>query len=341
MIHRMNISLEKGSKKFFCPNCRKKTFVRYKDNQLNQYLDFEFGRCDRENKCNYHNKPNFQYTNLERINYIKSTVRRLVHFDFDTFKITLEKERYKYNVFLNNLIENVLYPFILSDLSKVISIYRLGTIINGYRSGAITFPFIDINQNIRTIQVKQFDKSNHTIGTDFLHSMIEKDYKRKNNPLPMWLRDYIDQDKRITCLFGEHLLTKYPNNPIALVEAPKTAIYGTLYFGFPEESLNNMIWLAVYNKSSFSFDKLKVLKGREVYVFPDLSKDNQTYNEWKDKANSYERQLPNTRFIFSDLLERYATEEQKVNGLDLADFLIVQDWRNFRSSEKCEVSEKQ
>lgn len=328
----MQFQLEKGSKKFNCPNCGKKTFVRYIDSSNGEYLNYDFGRCDRESKCQYHNKPCIERNTIESYNIPQPIVSKEVfHFDYEVFKATIQSERYKCNVFVQNLIKNVLYPFKISDLNNVISIYRLGTIIKGYRSGAVTFPFIDFNQNIRAVQVKQFDVNNHTIGTDFLHSIIEKHFVSNNKPLPNWLGAYIEQDKRITCLFGEHLLSKYPNNPIALVEAPKTAIYGTLYFGSPSDNENNMIWLAVYNKSSFSFDKLKVLKGRDVYVFPDLSNDKQTYNEWQEKALNYEKQLSNTRFIFSDVLERYATEEQKQNGLDLADFLIIQNWRIFRN----------
>jgi len=114
-----------------------------------------------------------------------------------------------------------------------------------------------------------------------------------------------------------------------LVEAPKTAVYGTLYFGLPETP-ESLIWLAVYNKSSFSFDKLKVLQGRFVYVFPDLSKDGNTFKEWETKAKEYESRLPGTRFIFSDLLEQLATPEQKEQGADIADVLITKDWRDFR-----------
>jgi hypothetical protein len=147
--------------------------------------------------------------------------------------------------------------------------------------------------------------------------------------LPKWLEAYIKQDKRITCLFGEHLLSKYHSNPIALVEAPKTAIYGTLYFGLPETP-ESLIWLAVYNKGSFKFDKLKVLQGRFVYVFPDLSKDGNTFNDWKTDAKDYESKLTGTKFIFSDLLEQLAPEIDKNKGKDIADYLIKQDWRLFR-----------
>ena len=200
---------------------------------------------------------------------------------------------------------------------------------NGYRAGANTFPFIDLNNNVRAIQVKQFDENNHTTATDFLHSIIEKHHTQNNKPLPKWLEAYIKQDKRITCLFGEHLLSKYHSNPIALVEAPKTAIYGTLYFGLPETP-ESLIWLAVYNKGSFKFDKLKVLQGRFVYVFPDLSKDGNTFNDWKTDAKDYESKLTGTKFIFSDLLEQLAPEIDKNKGNDIADYLIKQDWRPFR-----------
>jgi hypothetical protein len=258
-----------------------------------------------------------------------------VFFDFDTFKKTLEPERYEHNIFIQNLFYSVKYPFDIDEVTKVIQLYRLGTVNKGYRAGAVTFPFIDVNDNIRAIQVKQFDKSNHTTGTDFLHSIIEKSYTSKNKPLPFWLSSYKDQEKKVSCLFGEHLLNRYKGNPVALVEAPKTAVYGTLYFGIPETP-DSLIWLAVYNKSSFSFEKLKVLQGRKILVFPDLSKDGNTFNEWQSKAKEYETKMTGTRFVFSDLLEQLAPKHDKTNGYDIADYLIKQDWRPFRNQFKNE-----
>ena len=57
LMETFKYSLDKTSKKFKCPNCLKSTFVRYVDTETNNYLSDEFGRCDRESKCNYHHAP--------------------------------------------------------------------------------------------------------------------------------------------------------------------------------------------------------------------------------------------------------------------------------------------
>lgn len=345
--------LEKGSKKFVCPNCGKKSLKRYIDIETGDYLPEQYGRCDHENSCvpHYHLNPYLdgyakaiwrqeqgdrsKLPNIWKPQQPKMTPPpkpEPVYFDFETFKQTLQPERYEKNTFIQNLLQRVQFPFETDDVTHVVQLYRLGTVANGYRAGANTFPFIDIKGNVRAIQVKQFNERNHTTGTDFLHSIIEKHHTLNNNPLPEWLKAYIKQDKRISCLFGEHLLSKYPANPVALVEAPKTAVYGTLYFGLPETP-ESLIWLAVYNKSSLSFDKLKVLQGRTVLVFPDLSKDGSTFIEWEGKIKEYEKRLPGTRFAFSDLLEQLATPELREQGADVADVLTTMDWRPFRKRD--------
>jgi hypothetical protein len=351
--------LEKSSKKYECPNCNKKTFVYYINTETDDYLPQQYGRCDRESKCSYHLSPysdGYAKTSLQQQTVTKVTngtavkqkyfcshpkpqtipqsksqrQSKIVYFDFDTFRETLEPQRYEKNMFIQNLFYRVQFPFDIDEVTKVIQLYRLGTVAHGYRAGATTFPFIDINGNIRAVQVKQFDKTNHTTGTDFLHSIIEKYCTKNNKPLPEWLTAYNQNEKKVSCLFGEHLLKKYPLNPVALVEAPKTAVYGSLYFGLPDKSPENLIWLAVYNKSSFSLDKLKALQGRDIFTFPDLSKDGNTFKEWETKAKEIEKRLSGTRFVFSDLLEQLAPDRDKNEGYDLADYLITKDWRLFR-----------
>lgn len=388
MTSNYTYTLDKSSKKWICPCCGKKRFVRYVNSETGDYLSDELGRCDRESNCGYYLKPT-QKNKHKILNVIRQFENKIVFkfqyskqlknkikalegslFDSDkmqwyiitnslskivldfaetnnfsiekyqrkpnpayiipsVLKSTLHVDGYEQNTFIQNLLERAPFPFEPKDLERIIELYYLGTVRKGYRSGAITFPFIDIYGQIRTIHVKEFGKTNHTISTDFLHSMLRNHYKRKKQSPPDWLRKYLQNEKKVSCLFGEHLLNKYHNNPVGLVEAPKTAIYGTLYFGFPDNP-RNLLWLGIYNKSSLNLAKCKILQGREVYLFPDLN----AFNDWSRKMDQLQRSMPDTIFKISDLLERKASEKEKKMGLDLADFLIVQDWRRFRNSDK-------
>jgi len=338
---------EKGSKKHLCPECTKKRFVRYIDTDTGEHLPDQYGRCDRESKCGYFlnpykdgyakaiweqeqgNKTDWKPQQRKRIKKPVNKPQR-AFIPVEVFNLT--RAGYEKNTFIQNLLTRVTFSFEVPDIEKVISLYHLGTVQNGYRKRANTFPFIDAQGNIRAVQVKQFDEANHTTGTDFLHSIIEKHHSRKNKPLPEWLEAYNKNETKVSCLFGEHLLSKYPYNPVALVEAPKTAIYGTLYFGFPEQP-TNLLWLAVYNLSSLNLNKCKALKGRNVYLFPDLSKDGKAFELWSNKANEIQKRLQGTYFHVSDLLEQLAPHQDKEQGKDIADYLIKQDWRLFRKQD--------
>ena len=238
--------------------------------------------------------------------------------------LTETLKEYESNTFIQNLLK--IAP--AKDIERVISLYRLGTITRGERSGAVTFPFIDKAGNVRTIQAKQFDELNHTKSTDFVHSIIARHHPKTGEPLPGWLQDYQKNEGFVTCLFGEHLLNKYPMNPVALVEAPKTAVIGTVYYGLPD-SPGRLLWLAVYNKSSLTLEKCKALKGRKVVLYPDLK----AFDEWSAKAEDFTKHLPGTRFVVSDLLEKNATEAERTGGLDLADYITRFDYRLFRKEQ--------
>jgi hypothetical protein len=72
-----------------------------------------------------------------------------------------------------------------------------------------------------------------------------------------------------------------------------------------------------------------------------LSKISNEFILWNLKALKIEIELKVMRFSVSDFLEREATEEQRLAGLDLADYLIQQDWRKFRNQNPEENETRQ
>ncbi len=67
-------------------------------------------------------------------------------------------------------------------------------------------------------------------------------------------------------LFGEVLLSIYPNKMVALVESEKTAIIASVYFP-------DFIWIATGGSDGCKWTQrgvCKVLEGRSVILYPDL-----------------------------------------------------------------------
>ena len=101
----------------------------------------------------------------------------------------------------------------------------------------------------------------------------------------------------------------YPDKVVALVESEKSALIASGVY--PE-----YIWLATGGKSQLSIDKLKVLNGRTVIKFPDVD----GYEYRKNKAKDVE--AIGCKVVVSDLLENNATNEDRANKIDLADWLV-------------------
>lgn len=402
-------TLQKGSAKSICPDCGKKTLVRYVDSVTGECLPDHYGRCDREINCGYINTPKpepqaskayfvpfdkfVSYSDksylIEQAGkrfyipkkmvvdvaakgcyilewYLNNTDKKPIYNNGTekTFEVAFVTQapapgkakpepqpqtpipfevlaetlgNYDKNVFIQNLLSRVEYPFEAADIEAVVEQYYLGTVASF--GGAVALPYIDKKNTIRAIQVKQFDEANHTTKTSFLHGILKYQYQQRGEALPDWLPAYEANELKVSCLFGEHLLSKYPLNPVALVEAPKGAIYGTLYFGLPNVP-ERFLWLAVYNLSSLNVDKCKALEGRQVVLFPDLSKDGKAFELWNSKLKELNT-IKGARFTISGLLESKASEAERLNGFDIADYLITKDWRLFRDSEKSEQSESQ
>lgn len=202
----------------------------------------------------------------------------------------------------NNFIKYLVSLFGNDITDQLINKYLIGT--SNKWPGATVFWQRDIEGNIRTGKIMQYNP--HT------GKRIKEPYE-----LIYWEHKALKQpDFNLKqCLFGEHLINQNLIKPIAIVESEKTAIIASVY-------LPQLIWLSVGSISYLKEEICKPLKGRKVILFPDLN----GFEKWTLKAMELS-QIAN--FRVSDLLNRKTNEVEKARGLDLADYLVRFDYRDF------------
>lgn len=104
-------------------------------------------------------------------------------------------------------------------------------------------------------------------------------YKSNGKRTNRFIVNYRNDDGYYSCLFGEHLLTKYKNlQKIILVESEKTAIVGSI-------NLPSYTWLAYGGLTQLTQNKIKVLEGYTVLIIPDIS--NKAVNQINKKLPLY------------------------------------------------------
>lgn len=114
------------------------------------------------------------------------------------------------------------------------------------------------------------------------------------------------------CYFGEHLLRLYPDKPVAIVEAEKTAIIASMVF-------TEYNWLAAGNLNGLNIEKSRILKGRKILLYPDAG----CFEKWQQKAEQIKKEIF-CSITVSNLLQNYATPQQITEGYDIADYIIEQ-----------------
>ena len=276
--------LDKTSKKFNCPQCNKKRFVKYVETETNNYAESQYGRCDRETSCRYLLYPfnnsvvsyDYPITLPAKPSYIE--------------KETLQKTLIKYDI---NPLVNYLYGnYRIDEVKNTIEKYNLGTaeIFNG----ATIFWQKDDTGNIRTGKIMAYDTS------------TGKRLKTKDGkPLINWVHSILKKPNYNLkqCLFGLHLLNQTIKQ-VAIVESEKTALIMSIEF--PQHT-----WMSAGSLQSFKYEYLAPLREKKITAFPDKG----VYNKWKKTADA----LNNEGFSIevSKLLETKEYEE----GWDLVDMM--------------------
>ena len=300
--HRYTLEKYNGMKtRYCCPSCNKnKIFTRYINQQTNEYLSDAVGCCSRIIKCGYHYKPK-QYFQDNNISFDKTTpvpfIKRMKpppKSKTSFIKVEVMNESKKSNS-PNYFIDFLANHWSIETAEDLADEYNIGT--SRHWKGATTFWQVDVNKRIRSGKIMLYNPADgKRIKEPYNH--INWEHKSRK------LEDYnLEQ-----CFFGEHLITEDTSKPVAICESEKTAIISSVY-------LPEFIWLACGSMTNLNEAKTKVLKGRNVVLFPDLK----CFDLWNDK-------IPHlttlASFRTSTLLEENATEKEKEAGYDIADYLI-------------------
>ena len=291
--------------RYQCPSCEKNhSFTRYIDLEKKEYISDNVGKCNREQKCGYHLKPkdffqsqtSFAIDHSHQNTTINPSVLKQVAFrakqktqplSFIDEKLFLKSLKGlhpdNFLLFLEYIIGNVA----IAEIKKK---YKIGT--SKKWKGATVFWQIDEKKRVRTGKMMLYNKfTGKKKKVNWVHSILKlPDFNLKQ------------------CLFGLHLLYSDKNKAIALVESEKTAVIASI--AFPE-----FIWMATGGLMNLKEEMMKPLANRKVILFPDAG----CYNTWNEKVADLPK---NIHYQVSDLVEKKSTADEKLQGCDIADYLL-------------------
>ena len=322
-----------------CPNCKvMQTFTLYLDGNTGQPIHPTVGICNRAIKCGYHYPPR-QYFNDHKYNALpygssfssqNSHISISPHNSFNSHNsrnkpssvplqahtVRLKASQRKIDFiplsyvdqsvsFNSNFVRFLCKHFSRDKIEKAMKNYALGATKNQ----SVIFWQIDINGKVRTGKIMQYNPhtgkriKNKTGAINWVHNILKKRNSQKSN-------SKYTNFNLCQCYFGEHLIRIYPDKPIAIVEAEKTAVIGSIIF-------DNYNWLAAGNLNGLNVEKSRVLQNKNVVLYPDAG----CFDKWEKKSIQIKSQIF-CNIKTSSLIEKHATKDQTKAGYDIADYII-------------------
>jgi hypothetical protein len=242
-----------------CPNCGdKRSFTYYVDEDGN-ILDKTVGRCNHESSCGYHYTPK-QYFDDNKLFEPTPIFRSNKPVEQKPISYLDKKIVSKSLSTCNRLMYYLCGYFTENQMMMAAALYFMGST----RNGDVVWYQIDQQMKIRSGKIISYQDNGHRdkdAGVNWVHSKLH-------------IPDY----NLAQCLFGLHLIDKFPDKPIALVESEKSAFICSMID-------SRFLWLAIGGKSQLSEERLRPIKNRRIILHP----DNDGIQEWTRKADELNR----------------------------------------------------
>lgn len=231
-------SLDRSPKKHICPGCGKKSFVAYLKTESKEIVDeTKYGRCDRENNCGYHEKPEIEQKEGTK----KTKILRPKKEDIERLREA----------------QSPLHRFLVGKGIPSSFLYSIGV----YECNGLT-AYGFFNQAAEMVNVKYFkykDDGHRDKGFES-YSLKQPDQVEGQQ-----------QEKYELCLFLEAELDPTKEKIACVVESEKSAVICKFYYPeFDWVSCGSANGLS--DGSEDTSDKITPLLGRTVYWICDADK---------------------------------------------------------------------
>lgn len=278
-----------------CPACgRPRCFVRYVDLHADcRYVAEGVGKCDHQHSCGYHYKPS-EYFRDNRLLAPPALPpeRRTPPPPPRPFE-PLSRDY----VLRSHSPESAFWQWLSTDAADRLGLARetLQQVYEDYlvgatRRGCVIFWQMDVLGRVHAGHIMQYGTDGHRSGYQgWVHSVM-----MRHGQLPP---DYTLHQ----CLYGEHLLPKYPDRNVCIVESEKTAL--VMAACQPQH-----LWLATCGCGGLNAEKLECLRGRRFTLFPDSG----CLGKWQAAM----RRTSGLHYTISEHMEQYPA------NTDLADILL-------------------
>ena len=296
----------RNPRKIACPEChKKKCFVRYVDTHNNYcYLSDEVGKCDHQHSCGYHYKPSEYFKLMDNGKLKMDNVgRKMNNYQLSIVNCQLERSLPPFQPLAPEYVRrshsprSTFWQWFSTDLAsrcdlapeQVQRVYE-DYLVGATRWGCVIFWQIDRQGLVHGGHIMQYRPDGHRGGYQgWTHG-------------PLIQRGLLPPDWQLyQCLFGEHLLSRYPDAHVCLVESEKTAL-------IMAACQPQYLWMATSGSGGLSVEKVACLQGRRVTVFPDSG----CYDKWRKVM----QQTQGLDYNISDELEQYPA------NTDLGDVML-------------------